>query len=438
MIFPNLNRTVAYYDPANFSVVLNEISTEEFDRIGKKGFKNLDERELEKLKTIHHEIRHYSDHISTLWGQRLLLKYSLALNARLEANEYDFANIIEYKRAEAEMFFNKYYREDYHEASFETIERRWKWSPSCGLRFDSDGILDETRPIPFIRFSTYDGIPLSRVPLSVASLLETNAKWEELRLHTEFLGHVPESDRPFHEKMFENSLLKNLLYNQELVLYNAAVHLTANVLGISDIPSAFMISSLLATLALNVPEQLIPSLKYDETYFADWGNRIPNMLQQKNYGMIFFILLVNYEKSFKEGQKMDFSLLFEESGLPQYDALFAMAIDESSEIASEIASMKNFGKTISSLCSIGCQGLQMNGLCNEKRPPFTTLVELRHGPKILFNNATDDFEDFEITSKDLASVMKMQPIDDLSFEEWDQIVRIINSKMDEFFQIRGV
>jgi hypothetical protein len=56
-----------------------------------------------------------------------------------------------------------------------------------------------------IRFSTPDDIPVIRIPLSIASLLETNAKWEEIQLQLGFISRMDENVRPFYLKEIEHS-----------------------------------------------------------------------------------------------------------------------------------------------------------------------------------------------------------------------------------------
>jgi len=78
--FPNLNKTIAYYSPISQFIVLNQVEEREFPDLFKDG-RNMDV--VKKASVYIHETRHNLDHISTLWGQKNLLKLSYVLDARV-------------------------------------------------------------------------------------------------------------------------------------------------------------------------------------------------------------------------------------------------------------------------------------------------------------------------------------------------------------------
>ena len=110
-LFPSQNETVAFYDPATFYIHLGTISQEEFNQTRLEPFSH---ENIENLKIIFHEIRHNVDHIATLWGQKNILKYLKALNARLNNNPEQFYSIIDHMLEDNQLFFAA----EFHDCAF--------------------------------------------------------------------------------------------------------------------------------------------------------------------------------------------------------------------------------------------------------------------------------------------------------------------------------
>lgn len=429
-LFPSLRSRVAYYDHATFVVYLETISENDYDRTLKTPFHP---KSIENLKTILHELRHYIDHISTLWGQRQILNYLKALDTRLSNDTSNFDLIINYKNYENQIFYSDYYSEEYNYIPIDKMDKRWRWHATSGLRFDSNGSPDENRPIPMIHFVTHDKTPLIRVPLSIASLLETNAVSEEVRIHMGYIQTFVENERPFQLKMYEQDTLKNLIYNQDLAIYNVAVHLTANILGLTDIVEAFKISSTISTLSLNLPISLTESIPINEDYFGKWGKRSEKMLLNQEYGFIFFSLLVNYAPTYSRSKKFNLNEVLEASGLPQYDDLYALILKDSDNIIEELKSIDNFEDIFLTQLKSGRTQLEILGIGFENKSIFEACFENGIKPTIICTDTNIDVE--KIRASD---IYKMQPIKGLSFSEWYNIAWTLNDKLSELYKVRGL
>lgn len=428
-IFPGFNSTIAYYDPANFYIFLNRISESDLKEIKSNPHTAAN---IEHFKTINHETRHYVDHFATLWGQQNQLKYLKAINARIENKMENFKDIIDYKIACNQIFYANYYTEEYAYIPFASMDKRWQWRATTGLRFDAKGASDSAAPLPMIHFGTHDGISLLRIPLSIASLLETNAKAEEIKLHLAFISKMAKTEQPFHLKFFEQDTLKELIYNQDLALYNVAVHLAANSLSISDIILAFHIASQVATLTLNLPSSLVQQIPIHHD-FETWGVRNKYMLMNNDHGFIYFLLLTNYKQMFKEKQSFDINDVLSCSGLPTYSTIMKMVNAELVVIQNEMSSFPNFSDFFLGNAIIGQKIFNALGLGFENKPMLKAVLDNDFTPTIVCNDA-----DLGVITYRPSDMNKMKPIKHLSKSEWYNFSYAINQRLDEVFEVRGI
>lgn len=428
-LFPNLNATVAFYDHGNFFITLNSISEAHLAAI--RADPNT-EANIEHLKTIQHETRHFSDHFCTLWGQKNLLKYIRAINARVENRTENFPDIIDYCIECNQLFYANYYTEQYGYVPVDSIARRWKWHSTTGLRFNAKGQSDPHAPLPMIHFTAYDDTPLLRIPLSIASLLETNAKWEEIQLQLGFIAAMDEKERPFHFKEFERDTLFRLLYDQNYALYNVAVHLAANCLGLRDIIMAFRIASSIATLTLNLPYDLVQKIPIHKK-FEKWGERSRFMLENNEYGFIYYLLLSNYRAFFEKKQAFVLQDVLECSGLPDYASVKQKVDGELSVIQQQIQEMPNLAEFFYGNALVGRKICNEAGLGFEKKPLFQLLLDNHFVPKMLCSDTLLD--DISHTP---AEIFAMRPIKTMSDGEWFDFAADIYDRLTELFEVRGI
>ncbi len=310
-LFPNTT-TVAYYNPFGQHIVLNSIEEKQYeDAI--KDFYN--PSNLETIKIISHELRHWRDQHATLWGINNLIDIYNAINARLNNNPDNFHYISKYIKNTKKSDLTEYYHTIQSSYNVSKNGLFWKWKLSIGSRFDYDGRVNHNKPIPFIRFLNPEtDKTISRTPLSNSSLLETNAICEEIKITIAILSKLEEGELLVGAKIMEAEYFK-WLYNQELTLYSAIAHLTSSITEVKDIILTFKISNEISNLLLNLPERFYQSIPTNP-YMAEFGEKNTLLKSQKNNGHAFLNLLLNYSDKNKTHDKFDVNKLLEASNLP--------------------------------------------------------------------------------------------------------------------------
>lgn len=93
-LFPNVKTTAAYF-PLHQVIELSEIDRPTFER----SLNPSQPREaLRVIPLLLHEVRHWWDHIGTVWGQARLLSAFGAIRSRLGDDEREFWRILNYHR----------------------------------------------------------------------------------------------------------------------------------------------------------------------------------------------------------------------------------------------------------------------------------------------------------------------------------------------------
>lgn len=427
--FPNLNKTIAFYSPISQYIVLNEIDEAEFPDLFKDD-RNM--TEVKKASVFIHETRHNLDHISTLWGQKNLLKLSEALDARVSNNETEFHKILPLKREENQFHYDEYYTEHYNESTFKGPQDIWMSRLSSGIKFDISGVPNEKEPIPFIKFYKKSGVPLVRVPLSIASLLETNSTFDEYKHIIEHINDLPEMDKAIESKLLTSSILKDLIYNQYMAVYNSIVHLTANTLKLSDIIEALKISSSIATLVLNLPPELIERIPIPDIAKEHWKDRNGAMLNNNEYGYVFYLLVTNYAPKYEGHERFNLESLLEANSLPNSKELLELVIENFESIKSDFQKAKCLKAYFENISDKGIEIFKLRGLDGADISTEKIITVKLFSPDLIFADT-----DFDLVEFDLGEIMKSPP-ENLNMEERYSFMKLMNSKLDEFFSIRGL
>src|ERR1039458_19540 len=281
-VIPNIE-TVATYSFNTQTIELCDIGSEEY-RKSLAGDIAL-QRKITVL--LAHEIRHWLDHVGSLWGQQLLCLGYNALNARLLNQPGELWRVIAFRQALRDNRFEQYYT-TIESGSPAMGRRMWKYQMSTGARFNHSGKLSELHPILFTRFSWEDNSPACRVPMSVASLLETAAMDYELRAEQAFVSLLdPKEQREASEALQSRYL--DLAYDPNLAEYSVAVHAVSNFVGPKDCPGAFQLSSILASIALNLTKDHFTTMRVPES-FHTWGQRNDAFIRNGDRGYAFLVL----------------------------------------------------------------------------------------------------------------------------------------------------
>lgn len=224
--FPNSAEAIAELRPHSQTIHLHKIARAELRRL-------LDASQPASLATplavIAHELTHWLDLLSTVWGQEYLVElfdaYEAALNSRANP-ENGWWKVMRQFDQDRRIMFPRYYKFVLPERTPHGPRNPWSIDYSCGQEFGPDGRIDANHPIFFTTFGeNTTRRRIARQPISVGTLLETNATWSELITGTAVLSQIPDGDdRHTHLAIWPKERA-SFLYDAHLTEYTAAVHL---------------------------------------------------------------------------------------------------------------------------------------------------------------------------------------------------------------------
>jgi len=186
-IFPAA-KTVAYYHPAAQFIELSEVHSTQL----KQALSGQNpEVCLQVMPLLFHEIRHWIDHIATVWGQERLISLYNSIHALHTNDPSEFHNIVSFWRAQDRDNCPEYFSTVEQRERPSGAEERWIYSNTSGAGFGVDGRLDESSPIFFTRYNWSTGQTAGRFPFSVSALLESSAMHFELATQSLFANQLP-------------------------------------------------------------------------------------------------------------------------------------------------------------------------------------------------------------------------------------------------------
>lgn len=425
-IYPSI-KTLAYFHPIGNYIQLNDIRELELQEIFKNKLSN-----YEKYSVLVHEYQHWSDSVSTLWGQQKLLKIFTAFDDIFDGDEHNLYSL--------RILYNDFKKDKFHTyytQSFNHIQggenNRWKYSFSTGIRFDINGNVDGTKSIFFVRFRSEYDIDISRVPLTVASLLETTATNSEIATKLYYITQLKGDEQVVAFNIFSKELVSRL-YNPKLTLYSVAVHTAANLLKIEDPVLAYKISSSIASLSLNLPYEIAKTIKIPEEYKQLGKNRAENLINENDKGFIFICLLNNYKDKF-DGT-LSISTLLKCSNLPEIKIIEKKISEESENLIKESFLEKNrFHNLLVKKFYTGNKIRQRSGIAQEKnRIEDFTIDRFDDKPYLICNDTY-----FETDGLKLEEIIrKISTAKDINREEWWLLHEFCENRIDLFNEICGV
>ena len=429
-IFPNAE-TIAYYHPLGNFICLNEMDEKQFVEVSRNP-----DKYPGHYGTIMHEMQHWIDHISTLWGQKKLLKTFQAFQSSVTRDET--------KMYKMKVLFDNF-KEDrlaaYYSENYSNIQggkdKRWKYSFSTGIRYDNEGNLDDTKSIIFVKFNSFFDEPISRVPISVASLLETTAMNTEISSLLISILKLDDSEKIIELKLLSDKIILGL-YNPELTLYSVAVHTVSNILGISDPIDGYRIASMIATLSLNLPSAVFGDLKIPKNFIEKWGRRTDNLLRQKDRGFAFLCIVKNYYDKYGIYDENNFSIdkVLKASNFFEINELERLVNRESVLIEKEMLLDQNvFINLLLTKIFTGNTMRKQRGIAQEKKN--TGKIEMSETSDLPYFICNDTyFDNHDINMSDV--VDKLKKTEPISREEWWKVFESCEKKINEFSEICGV
>ena len=324
-IFPNTTN-LGEYDP--FSQIV-KIHKYESNCLRNLDPKTKPEDFLSVFEIIYHELTHWLDHTSTLWGQNNLLSLYTGIDALIRGEEAEFWKIVQAGKDRKYLNLPKYYSANTYKIFGIYPEREipWHYDYSCGLEFDVDGKPALHKPIIFMRFKTGEGRQICRVPFTIQSLFEVNATFSEIYFRGNVYAHNQNDENIVNSHLWEKVLL-NRLYCPELAIYSTAAHHISNQTGIKDAANTFDLSSLLANLCLNLPNSLFDLIKIPNRLLEVWGDRANFLNERKNPGFAYFVLSYGVKKENGQSGNEWLNEIVKIAGLPPINEIEQMVKHE--------------------------------------------------------------------------------------------------------------
>jgi hypothetical protein len=430
-LFPSVD-TLGYFHPLGNFICLNEFKDE-------KDFeKTLNNPSLDKdrYSVYIHEYQHYLDQISTLWGIKNIYKIYESYDSVFGNEEYKF-----HKHRELILSLKRDYFLDYYTVKYNDIrgdyKNRWQFRISSGLRFDHNGKVNEQLPIPFLSFASAEGIPISRVPISVVSLLETTATYAEFSF---LLNEAIKLSSPYRENQLNqiSKKLESKLYHPDLTLYSAAVHLTSVNLKILDPILAYKISSIFAKIALNLPFELFENIPFSDEINSseEWLKRATNLIQNEDRGFVFYLLIINYlaKRGILIDNRIEVVDILSSSNLPNETEIEDLITKEVQKLDYDLLiNHNNFNRRVIDKVFYGNKFRQSTGI-GQQNPPIDISQFVREEPYLIFSETYFEYENLDLHT----IFMKVIKQFDISIEEWFKIYTHCENKIDEFNEICGI
>ena len=279
------SRVEGYFDPVSQVVVLASLEKE--DIVAANSDPGSDaRRRFHSLAA--HEITHWVDQVTTLWGRRRLVEMFDGVEAARLNSEDEMWRAVHVLQSAKRDHLAAYYTTALRGKADAQADRPWKAQLSCGFEFGADGRTREDRPVLFTQFHGFRGPQVSRVPFSTAALLEANATWAEIEAEILWASTLDDARRPVDFGLISTRLLDRI-YTPELGAYSVAAHYVSNKLGVKDVAIAYRLASALGTVCLNLPTAAVAELA-PPAGLKGFGDRVDKLREIRDLGLAFLSL----------------------------------------------------------------------------------------------------------------------------------------------------
>lgn len=354
--FPNTS-VVGYYDPISQAVNAPSVTVEQLKQFAESpNYFQL----MGSWGTILHEVTHWCQHTSTLWGQLHLHALYRAFSARSSNDPSRFHEIATFHSINHRTFFSSYFTTKGPAYKKNWDESVWLAELSCGNEFDALGRLRNDRPILFSRFYTQDKELICRVPFSIASMLETSAVYTELSLETSYA--LNEFDGKKRDSIFRamEKRLMDFLYTGRLAIYSNAAHFVANILEIKDVSQAFAVSNAVSYLALNLPDECFKDLK-TPVYLQTQSGIAENLKTIKDRGFAFQTIVSHGPKEVGTSIREWISKAVLSAGLDELETIQSLCLSSMNNQRDNLWD-DVFGDRLGTILDCGIQNFVNNGI----------------------------------------------------------------------------
>jgi len=312
IIFPNFN-VDGFYDFYSQVIILNSKNEDDVRRLKEateSGEKLTIYQEIIKiLPLMHHEYAHWIDHCSTLWGMQFLYELWDCYTTQLRENGKNGEENEYYKKINLLDKFVKIKFPFYYSTKGKSIDnKRWNYEYSVGKLFDKTG-RPSNYPIFFSRFKDSAGQLIARQPISLSSLLETSATYQELALSGALLESLDVVEKRI-ESDFLKTKFESKLYSPYFTEYTVCAHVLANSFTKSEVVDTYRLASVLSRLVLNFPNESFKTINSNLVYkdINEFSGAFKISFNNKDRGALFFYLInfigENYDHQNLEPEKI--------------------------------------------------------------------------------------------------------------------------------------
>ncbi|WP_143242768.1 hypothetical protein [Agrobacterium tumefaciens] len=347
------------------------------------------------LQVLLHELTHWFDFFGTLWGRKYSCAIAKAYRALERRTEAEFPRLVELFDLDRRILSPAYYRFTAPPAEPHDKNRPWSIDFACGAEIDAYGRMDERRPLFLVRFGENPSRNnFARQPISPGALLEVRAIASEMNAGISAIGTAREEGERIVEMAQFRREFESLVYNHELIEYNAAAHTLAIIAGSKDLVQTYRLAASLAFIALNMSEEDFSRIKVPER-FKIFGRRNRVLLKNHDCGFAFICLVFN-GAAFEGDENAYISNCLRQSNLDTAEAILMRAADalaepmylsNPSEITSHFMREAMMGGEICKrLASQECQLVTLENVIGDFRaiaPPFMDsegdFIELNSG-----------------------------------------------------------
>ena len=323
-IFPNKNGPLGSYNPFTHVITLNCIDQESFESRDINSPSSEDDIRINGYYA--HELTHWLDHHTTIWGQLNLIYQYNAMNARLNGRIKDLWRIKHYYDSCKRDCFEDYFA-TIIDPEYDFSKGKWAPQTSSTPTFDIDGNINPNRPINIITYTSEDNREIAHIPIYTESILEVRA------LHHEFSFRAAEIKEKYTEPQKSaafanlNIEIDNLLYDVAMLKYNSIAHFTTMRTNQIKLDNIFESSSLIGNLSLNFPKKLTDRILLFPTENDMQRQHFQQMLLNREAGFIYYNLIMN-SKDLDYNSTIDVNAILHKSELPDILEYTKLVISE--------------------------------------------------------------------------------------------------------------
>lgn len=287
--------TLGYFDFFTCIVCLTSVNRLQFEQFQEaRVSKNYSV--LSKISPLlAHELTHFVDSTSTVWGMNHLKKMNEAYcsNYSKGGTEHEFYKAKSFLEHVRSLRLPSYYT---FIDGAQRPTRPWRYRMTMGKQFGLDGKLSET-PILFSHFSNAHGELLARSPVSAVSILEASAMSNEMATRLALINNLGEDERLVGKGVYQREIF-NYIYDQNITEYSVCVHVVANHLGLKDIFLSFQICAIITRLVLNFPKSMLDKvIEGAEIHDIvgvpkghEFEDRMKAGIKSHNLGVLFYLI----------------------------------------------------------------------------------------------------------------------------------------------------